>query len=300
MRHARLLAAAVGVNAGLAIPWWIALHVSEGFRRRFLPAAYPDAALFSYEVADAVLFIGAGLLAAAGLWLGRPWAKPVLRIHLGAAAYSSLVTLHQFVITGEAALAAVGMLPSLLLGIAVLAGQMDFRVARPSSRAWNLTKTLGQTVVMWSTALLLVPQFLVLLESRLGVPGFPPLTIAGWLVFGTASCVGLWSGWTMAWSGAGTPLPLDTARTLVIAGPYAWIRNPMALAGVSQGIGVGMVLGSPGVILYSLAGGVLWQWIARPSEEADLLARFGEPYARYREAVPCWIPRRSPYRTLLP
>jgi protein-S-isoprenylcysteine O-methyltransferase Ste14 len=216
-------------------------------------------------------------------------------VHLGAAAYASLVTVSQFLITGEAAMSAVGMLPSLVLGIAMLAGQLDFRVARPSSRGWNLVKTLTQTVILWTTALLLVPQFLVLLERRLGIPGFQPMTTAGWAVFGTASSLGLWSGWTMAWQGRGTPLPLDTARLLVIAGPYAWIRNPMAMSGISQGIGVALVLGSVSVIAYSLAGGFLWQWIARPREEADLLARFGEPYASYREAVPCWIPRKSRY-----
>ena len=35
--------------------------------------------------------------------------------------------------------------------------------------------------------------------------------------------------------------------------------------------------------------------VARAPEERDLLARFGEPYRRYREAVPLWRPRLRPY-----
>jgi protein-S-isoprenylcysteine O-methyltransferase Ste14 len=36
---------------------------------------------------------------------------------------------------------------------------------------------------------------------------------------------------------------------LVIAGPYRYVRNPMAVAGILQGIAVGWYLGSVSVII---------------------------------------------------
>jgi protein-S-isoprenylcysteine O-methyltransferase Ste14 len=69
----------------------------------------------------------------------------------------------------------------------------------------------------------------------------------------------------------------------------------MAMFGFSQAIGVGLWLRSPAVIVYTMVGIVIWQWLARPWEEADLERRFGDRYRRYRDAVPCWIPRLTPF-----
>lgn len=171
------------------------------------------------------------------------------------------------------------------------------RVARPASRTRNLAKTALQVGLIWTTALYVVPQFIISLERRAAaIPVFEPSPTAGWLLFVLASSLGLWSAWTMAWHGEGTPLPLDTARQLVIRGPYLWIRNPMAVAGLAQGAAVGLMVGSYGVLLYTLAGIAVWQFLARPLEERDLVLRFGEAYQAYRDSVPCWRPRMSPYR----
>ena len=94
----------------------------------------------------------------------------------------------------------------------------------------------------------------------------------------------------MAIRGQGTPLPIDTARELVIVGPYRYVRNPMAIAGLSQAAAVGLFLGSPGVVLYAITGAVVWSVFVQPREEADLLHRFGVRYAKYRREVSCWIP----------
>ena len=100
----------------------------------------------------------------------------------------------------------------------------------------------------------------------------------------------------MARIGHGTPLPLSTARHLVIAGPYRFVRNPMAVAGIAQGVAVGLFLADGVIVAYALCGAVLWHTIARPPEERDLADRFGAAYARYRDAVPLWRPRLRGYR----
>jgi protein-S-isoprenylcysteine O-methyltransferase Ste14 len=169
------------------------------------------------------------------------------------------------------------------------------RVARPASRGWNTLKTLGQIAVMWTVLLGLLPLGIDRLERALATPRLPPLAAIGAAVFAAASLFGLLTANVLVRDGAGTPLPLDTARKLVVGGPYRHVRNPMAMLGFAQGIGVGLWLGSPGVLVYTAIGMAIWQFCARPWEERDLERRFGEPYRRYRDAVPCWIPRWRPY-----
>jgi protein-S-isoprenylcysteine O-methyltransferase Ste14 len=100
----------------------------------------------------------------------------------------------------------------------------------------------------------------------------------------------------MSTIGRGTPLPLDHAHELVVVGPYRYVRNPMAVSGVGQGLMVALFLGSPLVAVYALMGSGIWQHIFRPLEEDDLAARFGADYENYRREVKCWIPRLTPYQ----
>jgi protein-S-isoprenylcysteine O-methyltransferase Ste14 len=95
----------------------------------------------------------------------------------------------------------------------------------------------------------------------------------------------------MSTLGEGTPLPSAMPNRLVIAGPYRWMRNPMAAAGIVQGAAVGIILHSWLVIAYAVAGSLVWNYIVRPLEEADLQERYGAEFERYREAVRCWIPQ---------
>ena len=65
----------------------------------------------------------------------------------------------------------------------------------------------------------------------------------------------------------------------------------MAIAGITQGVAVGLILSSWLVVAYAIAGSLLWNFVVRPLEEHDLEARFGDQYRRYRSAVRCWWPR---------
>lgn len=167
-----------------------------------------------------------------------------------------------------------------------------FRVARPASTAQHVAVTALQIVAFWSTFLWILPVAVHAVGERLAEPSFalPWLAWAGPGLFALASGLGLASAWCMSTRGRGTPLPMATAREFVTTGPYRWVRNPMALAGITQGLAVGLWRDSPLVVLYATAGGVVWHGIARPPEERDLLARFGERYAAYRSSVPLWLP----------
>mgnify|MGYP000865154642 CR=1 FL=1 len=169
------------------------------------------------------------------------------------------------------------------------------REARPASPRWNVAKTLGQTFVFWTLFLVVLPWAIHRLEDALGLAWwrFPgaPWRWAGAVLFLLGGTLGISSGLIMAIQGRGTPLPADCPRQLVVSGPYRYLRNPMAVAGLSQGVAVGLFLGSPAIIAYALIGGPVWQVFVRPWEEADLEQRFGEPYRRYRATVRCWLPR---------
>lgn len=169
------------------------------------------------------------------------------------------------------------------------------RVARPASRGWNTLKTLLQIGAMWSVVLGVLPLAIARLEAGLGMPRMPGWGWCGAGLFLGCSAMGLWTANVLVRDGRGTPLPLDTARDLVVSGPYRYVRNPMAIGGFGQGVGVGLWLGSPAVVCYVAVGAVIWQCLARPWEERDLEERFGARYRRYRAAVPCWLPRLRAY-----
>lgn len=170
---------------------------------------------------------------------------------------------------------------------------LQFRPANPAGPGWNLAKTLLQTAVFWGGLLWLVPLLLLRAVAALNLSpvGLPLPVDIGWAVLAVASLGGLWSGATMAIQGAGTPLPLDTARELVVEGPYRFVRNPMAVFGIGQGVGVSIILSSAVVLAYAIAGAILWHVLVRPIEERDLQRRFGSAYEDYRRRVGLWVPR---------
>ncbi len=172
-----------------------------------------------------------------------------------------------------------------------------FRKARAAGPAWNLAKTAMHTSLFWALLLFLVPWQLARLDVWAGWGTFalPGASVWPWVGFALFGGLGLWSGATMAYHGQGTPLPLDFPNRLVVRGPYRFVRNPMALAGLTQGLFVGLHLGSWLTIAYIVAGGLLWNYFARPPEEHHLELEFGEEYRAYKANVGCWIPRLRPY-----
>lgn len=177
-------------------------------------------------------------------------------------------------------------------------GYIHGREAKPASLRWILLKTLAQVVVFWTVFLFVLPAGVYGLERSAGLDGwrFDGSAWGGGVLFALGGALGLTSGAVMVVRGRGTPLPSDCPRELVVAGPYRFVRNPMAVAGLAQGVAVGVFLGSPAVIAYAVVGGPVWHLFVRPWEEADLERRFGDPYRRYRNAVRCWIPRLGGYR----
>jgi protein-S-isoprenylcysteine O-methyltransferase Ste14 len=95
--------------------------------------------------------------------------------------------------------------------------------------------------------------------------------------------------------GDGTPAPWDPPRKLVVRGIYRHVRNPMISGVIGILIGESLVTGSLpllGWALFFMAANLVY---IRRFEETGLEKRFGEPYLRYKENVPRWIPRIRPW-----
>lgn len=170
-----------------------------------------------------------------------------------------------------------------------------YNIFTPSNSRNNLTnllKTLSQIILFWIFFLFIVPQGIVAVQSYLEINKFFGFELSGWILFLCCSILGLYSGWTMSWVGKGTPLPLDCPNILVTKGPYKYLRNPMAVAGIGQGISVGIITGSWVVIIYAISGAFLWHYFVRPAEEDDLQTRFGYHFNEYKERVGLWWPKQ--------
>ena len=95
--------------------------------------------------------------------------------------------------------------------------------------------------------------------------------------------------------GRGTLAPWNPPQHLVVVGPYRHVRNPMIS-------GVLFVLLAEAVFFGSLplfgwfAGAFLLNSVYIPLvEEPGLEKRFGGEYVRYKQHVPRWIPRLTPW-----
>lgn len=277
--------------------WWIAVFASPFVRQTTIGSLDP----VLLAVFDVPLFVLASAVAAFGVrWAAIVASGWTALVAAGLAVYATLSTEAGWgVLLMVAATAASALALSLLvLGRIptewIIYGPFAFRPAAPRRGATgHVAATFGQIVVFWGLFLVLIPLVLAALEQRWQVAlAVPPYSGAvGVTVLVLASALGLSSGFVMSREGNGTPLPSAMPNTLVIAGPYRWVRNPMAVAGVLQGAAVGLILSSWLVVAYAVVGSLLWNYAVRPLEEADLEARFGEQFERYRAAVRCWVPR---------
>ncbi|MET0398469.1 MAG: isoprenylcysteine carboxylmethyltransferase family protein [Longimicrobiaceae bacterium] len=106
-----------------------------------------------------------------------------------------------------------------------------------------------------------------------------------------------WCVWDFAARGRGTPAPIDPPRTLVVSGPYRYVRNPMYCGVLLVLVGQVLFFASRPLLLYALAWlGVVHLFVVL-YEEPALRRRFGGSYEEYRVAVRRWIPGR-PYHPL--
>ena len=170
-----------------------------------------------------------------------------------------------------------------------------YRPARQAHSAWNLAKTLA-LVSLWSVAVVwALPRAVSSIERETmsGIPGFEELPVVGYALIAAGTFVVLWAAVTMALQGRGTPLTFDAPRRLVVGGPYAWMRNPMVVGSLVQGLGLGALYGSVPIIALFAIGALVWHLTRRGDDEDELQRVFGREFELYRRSVRCWLPMRK-------
>jgi protein-S-isoprenylcysteine O-methyltransferase Ste14 len=98
--------------------------------------------------------------------------------------------------------------------------------------------------------------------------------------------------------GRGTPAPVAPTEQLVVRGLYRYVRNPMYLAVLAVITGQALLLGRPVLLGYAALVGAACAAFARGYEQPALGRRYGAQYEAYRRAVPGWLPRLRPARTI--
>jgi protein-S-isoprenylcysteine O-methyltransferase Ste14 len=120
---------------------------------------------------------------------------------------------------------------------------------------------------------------------------------AGALVAITGELVRFWG---VAYAGALTRVTGGVgAPEVIVAGPFAYVRNPLYVGNMLTYIGIGIM--SNALVPWLVVGAAVYfafqySQIVRLEEEF-LDGRFGEPYREFKRNVPRFIPRPTPYRT---
>jgi protein-S-isoprenylcysteine O-methyltransferase Ste14 len=162
-------------------------------------------------------------------------------------------------------------------------------------------KLLFGLLVLPGNVLVVVPALIVWAASGTAFAARPagaaeaPLWVG--LPIGAAGLV------LMAWTvrdfvrvGLGTPAPWAPPEKLVLTGPYRHVRNPMISGALAALAAEAMVLRCWPVGAWFAAFALANFFYIPLFEEPGLERRFGDDYRRYRENVPRWIPRFTPWR----
>jgi protein-S-isoprenylcysteine O-methyltransferase Ste14 len=290
------------IEAVLVGGFWLAMAMDPRFRQPFTIGEGGERFLPAFAAADG-LIVASSIFSALALWREASWAWIAMLVTALTSAYPAIFTTTT-VMTGQS-----GEVPATLMaGLVVVnfafaigghrAAAIAGRQAIVAPAAVNFAKTCGELVVLWVPLLWILPNLATGLESRLGwrPADLEAFSAIGALTFVAGTALLMWSAGLMAVRGQGTPFPFDAPRSLVITGPYAFIRNPQVVGGLLQGGGLLLTIRSPLFACCLAAGVLLWQVVLRPWEEAALVERFGAEYEAYRASVTCWIPRLTRYR----
>jgi protein-S-isoprenylcysteine O-methyltransferase Ste14 len=99
-----------------------------------------------------------------------------------------------------------------------------------------------------------------------------------------------------ALQGRGTPAPVAPPSSLVVAGFYRHVRNPMYVGVISAILGQALAFGDVRLVVYAALFWLATHIFVAYFEEPRLAHEFAAAYEAYRANVPRWIPRLTPWR----
>ena len=166
------------------------------------------------------------------------------------------------------------------------------RAATGSKKTRTLLTPIGVVIFGVFTALFVI---LAVLLDRLLALTWPVPNVISWLVSIPLMAIGVAA---TAWSVShflrvkGTPVPFNPPPTLVMTGPYQFVRNPMLTGVFLLLFGIGFAIKSLSlVVLFTPLFVLANVWELKEIEEPELVKRLGEDYVAYRQRTPMFIPR---------
>lgn len=126
-------------------------------------------------------------------------------------------------------------------------------------------------------------------------PGWLAVRLFGALLIVAGTAFLLHAFWRFVSEGRGTPAPVAPTEHLVVGGIYRYVRNPMYLSVLAAIVGQAALFGQPVLLVYAGIVCVAVVSFVLTYEEPTLLKRYGAEYETYRQAVPGWLPRLTPW-----
>src|SRR2546430_1662179 len=110
--------------------------------------------------------------------------------------------------------------------------------------------------------------------TRRALPAAP--AVVGGVLLPLAGALSYTSFWLFIARGRGTAFPTDPPRALVVLGAYRYVRNPMYLGNLGIALAEGLLLRSPGALVYAVLLSAATHLYVTRVEEPALEARYGE------------------------
>ena len=147
-------------------------------------------------------------------------------------------------------------------------------------------------VVLPFTVTVLVPAALLHREFS---ASSAPIRVVGWMMVTIGLSLVFYTIATFATRGSGTLAPWDPPSRLVITGAYRHVRNPMISGVILILAGEALAFSSASIGVWAAAVFAVNAVYIPLIEEPGLARRFGGDYELYKEHVPRWVPRLSPW-----
>jgi protein-S-isoprenylcysteine O-methyltransferase Ste14 len=77
---------------------------------------------------------------------------------------------------------------------------------------------------------------------------------------------------------------------LVTTGPYRWVRHPLYTVGIALFLAIALMAANWFILLWAVVALIAVRLVVIPREEAQLVARFGDDYSRYRSGTGSLLP----------
>jgi protein-S-isoprenylcysteine O-methyltransferase Ste14 len=154
---------------------------------------------------------------------------------------------------------------------------------------------LRDIIIFPFTVTAIIPYFLFN-KQQFFLPDNIIAKITGMIFFIAGMFLFLFTNYLFITIAKGTLAPWSPKQNLVVRGPYKYCRNPMITGVLFILLSEALYLHSTNILLWACFFFLMNTVYFIKVEEPHLYKNFGEQYKVYKENVPRWIPKLTPYR----